>query len=66
MLLLLFTLLGHRAFKLFVMLVDLHLLKLEHVVTLGELAIILLGLHLPVHLLVTVAVNLAVKAANLS
>lgn len=66
MLLLLFTLLSHGAFQLLVMLVDLHLLLSEHLITLRVLTIVLLSLHLPLDLLIAVPINLAVKAADLS
>jgi len=66
MLLLLFTLLGHGAFKQLVMPVDLHLLCPEHLVALSVLAVVLLSLHLPLDLLVAVPVNLAVKATDFS
>merc|ERR1740130_539938 len=65
MLLLLLTLLSHGALELLVMLVNVHLLLGEHLVSLSELAVVLLGLHLPVHFLVTVTVNSAVKMADL-
>jgi len=48
------------------MLVDLHLLKLEHIVSLSEFAVILFGLHGPVHFLVSVTVNITVESTDLS